>query len=340
MSFYLDKPRWTEVFKGQLIIDIAIRQKDVLQILLRENVPHEKATLMMDHEIPLRIISLFLNRPAGDNCGFQELTGMQYPVLGVSREPFERPGGIVVAKNQDGDAWPFGGGNGPMEKIAPGKIPGCVRLKCLNGYTYSIGIDRTIYKRVAVGRWEPFVTKGLKFMNDIPGLREMPTARMLEITGGFGFSDMDAFSDSDVYAVGGNGDVWHFDGSAWQQMGFPSNVQLGTVTCAGDGNVYISGEGGSLWVGRKSTWKRVYEGSSSILWNDVLWFEGKLWLASDYQFRIWDGQQMQPVTHEGKSVNMYGHMDVFDGLLAIASPEWVETFDGQQWRKIVGPYLE
>jgi hypothetical protein len=324
MNLYLDKPRWTEVFKDQLIVDIAIRQKDVLQILLRQNVPHDKASLMMDYEIPLRIISLFLNRPAGDNCGFQELTGMPYPVLGVSREPFERPSGIVAAKNKDGDAWPFGGGSGPAEKIAPGKWPHPRRLKCIQSHTYSVGIGRSVYKRVAVGKWEALQAG---FPKEAASNRQ-------------GFGDLDAFSDSDMYAVGGHGDVWHFDGSAWQQMGFPSNVQLGTVTCAGDGNVYISGEGGSLWVGRKSTWKRVYEGSSSILWNDVLWFEGKLWLASDYQFRIWDGKQMQPVTHDGKSVNMYGHMDVFDGLLAIASPEWVETFDGHQWRKIVGPYLE
>jgi hypothetical protein len=155
-----------------------------------------------------------------------------------------------------------------------------------------------------------------------------------------GFSDLDAFSESDMYAVGGNGDVWHYDGKKWTQMGFPSNVELGTVTCAGDGQVYISGEGGSLWVGQKSTWKSIYKGSSSILWNDVLWFEGKLWLASDYQFRIWNGKELEPVMHEGKPVPMNGHMDVHDGLLAIASSEYVMTYDGKNWKHIVAPYLD
>lgn len=121
-------------------------------------------------------------------------------------------------------------------------------------------------------------------------------------------------------------------------MGFPTNVQLGTVTCAGDGNVYISGEGGSLWVGEKSTWKVIYHGGSSILWNDVLWFQDKLWLASDYRLRCWNGHELEAVAHDGASVPIYAHMDAYDGLLVVASPDYVMSFDGQIWRKLVSPY--
>ena len=93
-------------------------------------------------------------------------------------------------------------------------------------------------------------------------------------------------------AVGGHGDVWHFDGRVWRQMGFPTNEQLATVTCAGDGNVYITSEGGSLWVGQLSTWRLLEKRGSSVLWNDVRWFDGKLWLASDYQLRVWNGREI------------------------------------------------
>ncbi len=167
----------------------------------------------------------------------------------------------------------------------------------------------------------------------------MSTSKQLDLSATLGFNDMDAFSESDMYAVGGHGDVWRYDGHQWQQMGFPSNVQLATVTCAGDGNVYISGEGGSLWVGEKSTWKSIYKGASSILWNDVLWFEDKLWLASDYPFRIWNGSELETVTDKGKPVFINGHLDVYDGVLAIASQNTVMTFDCQTWRTIVTPYL-
>lgn len=324
MTAILDKPRWAEVFKGHEIVDVAIRQRDVLQLCLRRKLRNDETGMLMDHQIQTRIVSLFLDRPAGENCGYQELDGMGYPVLGVSRAPFPRPGGIVAAKNPDGDAWPHGGGNGPMEKIAPGESPFPNRLKCLDGYTYSVGYPRLIYKRVAVGRWERF--------GEIP----CPDSAVK----GAGFNDLDAFSASDMYAVGGHGDVWHWNGAHWQQMGFPTNEQLATVTCAGDGQVYVSSEGGSLWVGRQSTWKPLYKGNSSILWNDVLWFGGRLWLASDYQLRTWDGKALQPVLRDGKPVSVCGHMDAHEGQLVVASLDVVEVFDGKAWRTAVAPYFD
>ncbi|WP_051293679.1 hypothetical protein [Pseudoduganella violaceinigra] len=279
---------------------------------------------------PTRLVAIYLDETSRvvdgvrQHVGEQLLTGMALPVVGVSRAPFPRPGGLVAAKNMDGDAWPLGGGNGPMEHIAPGKWPHPEKLKCINGFTYAVGAGRSIYKRTGVGQWQAMQS----------GLPKV------ESTNKQGFCDIDAFSESDMYAVGGHGDVWQFDGVSWRQMGFPSHVQLATVTCAGDGNVYISGEGGSLWVGRKSTWTRIYQGGSSIMWNDVLRFQDRLWLASDYQFCTWNGNELEPVTHQGERVPMSGHMDAHDGLLAIASLEYVMAFDGSAWRRMVAPYFE
>lgn len=254
MSVFLDKKRWSEVFSEFEIVDVAIQDNRALHFCARKRMTADAASHLWDHEILTRLIVLYTDRPEGQNCGCQELSGMAHPVVGVSRKPFPRPTGLLCALNQDGDVWPRGGGaEGPMEHVAPGKWPGTTRLKCINGFTYSVGLGRQLYKRIEVGKWVSF-QEGI--------------ARV-ESSSAIGFNDIDAFSESDMYAVGGHGDVWHFDGKKWQQMGFPSNVQLATVTCAGDGNVYISGEGGSLWVGGKSTWKSIYRGSSSVLWNDV-----------------------------------------------------------------------
>lgn len=324
MDVFLDRKRWTEVFSEFEIVDVAIQERNILQLCARKRMTYDEASHLFDHDIPTRLITLFTERAAGENCGFQQLSGMGFPVVGVSRKPFPRPSGLVSSLNADGDVWPRGGGNGPLEFIAPGKRPGTQRLKCFNGYTYSVGIGRKLYKRVEVGKW-------IQFQEGFP---------KVESSNAIGFKDLDAFSESDMYAVGGHGDVWHFNGTRWQQMGFPSNVQLGTVTCAGDGNVYISGEGGSLWVGSKSTWKPIYEGASSVLWNDVLWFKDKLWLASDYQLRQLNGKSLDPVMHDGEAVPMNGHMDVHDGLVVIASAQYVRSFDGTTWRHLVEPYID
>jgi hypothetical protein len=337
----LGKVAWAQTLQGFLITDVAVRDRNIVYVCSRKKMTADAASGMLDSEVPSRITAVFLDDTSDDNFANQQIVGMNQPSVGVFRLDAAGPTGLLASMSRDGNVWPLGSmGSGPMEQIAPGQSPGTTRLKCIDGYTYSIGGGREIYRRTAVGTWEAFVQKGLVLSKDVPNRESMSTSRWLDVFSAMGFNDLDAFSARDMYAVGGHGDVWHFDGTTWMQMGFPSNVQLGTVTCAGDGNVYISGEGGSLWVGSKSTWTRVYEGSSSILWNDVLWFNGQLWLASDYQFRTWDGKEMQLVTHEGKSVNMFGHMDAYDGILAIASPEWVKTFDGKEWRTIVAPYLE
>ncbi|MES2261510.1 MAG: hypothetical protein V4724_23575 [Pseudomonadota bacterium] len=319
---YLLKDIWQKEFSGWLITDCAVRSKTVIYICLRKDVPEEQASRMFDHDIHTEMFVLSLAEPQGTRSGVRTLTGYNKPRLGIALLP--QPQGLLAARNRDGQVSVMGGGSTfPDEFIHPDNSPMPWRIKCINGYAYSVGGQRKIYKRVDIGKWERFA--------------DLPRSEHIERVG---FNDMDAFSESDMYAVGGHGDVWHYDGKIWTQMGFPSNVQLGTVTCAGDGNVYISGEGGSLWIGKKSTWKRVYQGGSSILWNDVLWFEGKLWLASDYKLRVWDGKEMQSVKHKGEEVSAYGHMDARDGLLIVASPYAVWGFDGKEWKDIVAPYID
>lgn len=123
-------------------------------------------------------------------------------------------------------------------------------------------------------------------------------------------------------------------------MVFPVEEQLATVTCGGDGQVYITSEGGSLWVGERSTWRLLERRGSSILWNDTRWFDGQLWLASDYQLRVWNGREIAVPEYEGKPVLASGHMDAHDGLLVVADLWSVSTFDGREWRKVVVPYAD
>lgn len=321
---YLSKANWEKTAAGFAITDCSVRTRSVVALCLRRNTSADAASMAWDHDVNARVLVVNLASDGSKDESYfsRTLAGYNKPRLGVTTQPLQQT--LLAARNSDGQVSVMGGGRKFADEfIDPGKFPMPVRIKTLAGYAYSVGGGRSIYKRADVNKW-------VKLDKGFP----VGDATMEQ-----GFEDMDAFSDSDMYAVGGHGDVWHFDGQSWKQMGFPSNAQLGTVTCAGDGNVYISGEGGSLWVGQKSTWKSLYKGRASILWNDVVWFDGKLWLSSDYQFRIWDGKELVGVMHEGKAVPIYGHMDARDGLLAVASPQFVMTFDGNTWRTIVAPYL-
>jgi len=323
---HVSRGTWADVYQGHEIVGVAIRDRNTLQTASRKAIPPDQATHLLDGQIPTRVATIFLDDMSDENVGYREITGMTHPRLGVSRAAFHQ-GVLLASMDRDGDTYPVGGGlDGPFEKIDPGRWPGLQRLKCIAGQTYAVALARRLYRRTAVGRWEP--VGGIPMSTDEAALKAA------------GFRDLDAFSESDMYAVGGHGDVWHFDGGHWRQMGFPTNEQLATVTCAGDGNVYVTSEGGSLWVGQHSTWRLLEQRGSSVLWNDVRWFDGRLWLASDYQLRVWDGREIVAPEHDGKPVLASGHMDAHDGLLAIADLWTVSTFDGQAWRKVVAPYRD
>jgi len=322
MAVFLSKEWWSQVLRGWTITDCAVRSSSIVYLVARQDLPYEQSSSMWDHDVLTRFIAIYPDDTIKGSITCQELDGFNKPRCGVAHEPL--PQGLIVARNRDGDVWAAGSGrNGPMEQIAPGKGPMTMKVKCINGHAYSVGSGRAIYKRINLNHW-------VKLDN---GFSQEDATRYQ------GFYDMDGFSETDMYAVGGHGDIWHYDGTIWMQEGFPSNMQLNTVTCAGDGYVYVSGMGGTLWRGRNSTWEHLYDGSYTVPWNDVLWFEDKLWLASDYMLRIWNGKELVPVTDdEGDELPFSGHMDAYDGLLVIADSNSVMAYQDGKWRTLVAPY--
>ena len=60
------------------------------------------------------------------------------------------------------------------------------------------------------------------------------------------FEGIDGFSETDIYAVGWPGDIWHFDGRLWTQLSSPTDYPLFCVLCSKSGDVYIGGSNGAL----------------------------------------------------------------------------------------------
>ena len=323
---YLNRELHKTYIEGYYIFDCAVRDKNIVYFCLRKSLSDHKASLMWDSDIATIFFALYINNP-DDPFGSRPLIGYNKPRLGISIKPKNQA--LLTARDADGHTSVMGGGGQfPDELIAQGKAPATWKIKTINGYAYSVGGTRQVYKRVDIGTW-------VKIDNGLPDE---------EYSHRIGFDDLDGFSEENMYAVGGLGDVWHFNGENWRQMKFPSDLELATVTCAGDGWIYITGEGGRIWRGRESTWELIHTGHSSVLWNDVCWFNNQLWLSSDYQFKILDGNELINPSYDGtpsgEKVSMWGHMDARDGLLVIASTDVAMSFDGSQWRTLISPYFD
>lgn len=198
------------------------------------------------------------------------------------------------------------------------------RLKRVNGKMYAICRDRRILERKGGGIWTEF--PGLAR----PAERSDKMARNRE----FGFADMDAFSPSDIYAAGGRGDVWRYDGKEWRRCDFPSDDPLATVCCAGDGKVYLSGNNGSLWVGLGDTWKQLAEAAYKVSFNDTVWFAGKLWCSNDYALYTLekDGLKTAEVDDFVQLTTRRLNVSADGSLLLSSGKHGASQFDGKQWQ--------
>jgi hypothetical protein len=150
-----------------------------------------------------------------------------------------------------------------------------------------------------------------------------------------GFHDIDGFASDDIYAAGGHGDLWHFDGTAWKQVPFPSNMTLESLCCAGDGEVYIGAESGTLFKGRGNRWKLIERNAMALPFRDMVWFQDKVWCTSDYGLWVIHKDKAVPADVPASVSVCAGHLSVGDGVMLLAGIYGAVLHDGRAWQPII-----
>jgi hypothetical protein len=326
--------KWKRSFEGWHITACSVRNRNFVQIIARESLDDDELHNKEDVEIRTRSIQIRRHlEPESQRTAHQGISGFSHPIAGSCNAPIEQD----LVMSLGGDVYASGSGRDGMEhpRRPDGRGITPNRLVNIGGFSFAIGKARVILKRADINRWDLFPNEGL------PELKTHFERGARDSAGyysSFGFADLDGPNESLLYAVGGKGDVWRFDGKLWHQCDFPSNEALSTVTVAPDGNVYITGEGGSLWIGAEDTWRLAAPRPAASPFNDSVWFDDRLWLCSDYQLKVWNGEELVRAEHEGDVVPYCGHMDSRDGLLLIAGGSYAHCFDGQRWQCLVAPF--
>ncbi len=218
----------------------------------------------------------------------------------------------------------FNKGSGPVEHeqnipggLGQGPNRGAVtRLKQLNGWLYGSDNGRSLFKRLDRNQWVEVGPLPPDSDDDV------------------GFKDFDAFSETDIYAAGGKGDVWHYDGKSWHQVPFPSNMWIASVGCGQDGYVYIGAQSGNVFRGRGNEWKLIHEGNLSLPFKDMVWFSDRVYATNDYGlWEIADGvvrQSEAPI----EITNCSGNLSVGDGVMLLAGHYGAALHDGTSWNRL------
>lgn len=209
------------------------------------------------------------------------------------------------------------------------------------GHIYALGNYRKIYRRIGLEQWAELRGEGKGV--PLPADVENGSSYSMDL----GFDDMSAFAEDDLYAVGGKGDVWRFDGTSWHDCAIPTKARLCTVCCAGDGMVYITELNGTVWAGRGDLWKKVAKADTAWGYQpvDAAWFNGRLYLGG--QQGVWtlekSNKQLVPLSEvetDAPSRMTSGRLDVSpDGkFLLTAGPHGACLNDGSGWRRLFSTF--
>jgi len=247
-------------------------------------------------------------------------TGWHTAALAVLAQPRE----CAVAVAESGQALAFGLRGYKVEERIGTDADGPANRGPLRGArtigdrVYAVGMDRQAYIRLGDRDWRPMQQ----------GLTGTPPGQTS------GFEAVDGFGAGEIYAVGWDGEIWQFDGTAWTRQDSPTNLVLTDVCCGGDGQVYACGRNGLLLRGRGPTWSVVEQDViDEDIWS-LAWFGDALYLATFEAVYAMRGDAIEMVDFgEEEAVSTY-RLGVGPASLWSVGAKDVMSFDGTAWTRI------
>ena len=316
-----DKDTWLDVGKGFTVYDCAYRGPDLQAFIFMESTERTE-------DLECRIVFTYNDEEEPEERFYcVNYSGLDFPRIAFRPQPNET---VVVTLNAF--VYSYTPDEDDPEDNFPGDLAGTnlvsppAQIVRIGENLYTVGSARRMQKRIGNGKWQE-ITK------EIP----VPQA-YLDVNGdemsAYDWRDASGFSENDIYACGGHGDLWHFDGKIWRQVDFPSNELLNNICCAEDGNVYIGGNLGRLWMGRNDEWKLVSDNEFSMPWKDIAFFQGMLYLGSDFGLWTFNGKEIATAeTPVGIQLCAGSCIDISyekDRLLT-AGQHGACLFDGKNW---------
>lgn len=225
----------------------------------------------------------------------------------------------------DGEVYAVGGGVDAFEDpIVAKPYHFFSNVKCIrSGKAYAVGPRRKVYVRESPDTWRQLAA----------GLFPDGAQTNLDASG---FADIDGFAEDDLYACGGRGELWHFDGKAWSRVDVPTNENLFRVCCASDGLVYVITGGRELLIGRGQNWTMVGQDLTEANFESIVEFGTKVVLSTESAlFEVVNGLVRPASLGTMPPMRSCSFLAVGDGIMVVAGSGDACSFDGTTWSVII-----
>jgi hypothetical protein len=231
-------------------------------------------------------------------------------------------GTLVVVIGMYGDVANISaGGTAQTEIVIDNESPrtrGPLRSASLiDDHIVVVGMDRQAYVRAPSGAWR-------RFDNGLP--RSDDNRQGLEAVAGHTLNDL--------YSVGWQGEIWHYDGIRWNREDSPTHSLLTDVAVADDGLVYACGRRGLMVRGRAGQWEVLAPGTQDDLWS-VAAFRGAIYASSmDGLYKLNKMGELDLLDVDIGPRPTYYKLFTSPDLLWSMGPKDVLAFDGTLWRQL------
>ncbi len=213
------------------------------------------------------------------------------------------------------------GGRGPMTHI-----------RQVGSHLFACGQNGQIYQRLGDDQWGPIDADLYK---PIAYTQGDPAALVEAMMNQRSLNCIDGTSESDLYVVGNDGFMAHFDGRRWQQLELNSCEHLQWVRCVSSSEVWACGYNGILLVGTAAAgFEKVGTVDGNFTWWSLAKHEDRIYLSATEGLFEYDGVQIKrtrtglsPTHHDTLRVN------VKDGALwSVGARDIVRRFEGR-WER-------
>jgi len=228
----------------------------------------------------------------------------------------------VYALGPQGDFFFTSGGQNLQEQVdesdeGPANRGPLRDLRWIGSHFYAVGMSRQVYRREKPGRWVH---------------RDAGTVLKLGDKTIAGFNSIDGLSESEMTAVGFEGEIWKCTNGKWKQLSSPTNVVLNRHIVVKEGLSFAVGQNGVLLRGDGDKWSQIDHGvTDDDLWG-LTWFKGALYVASEDRVYKLSGDSLDPIDMKLGRNRTCSDLHSNDGVMWSFGPKHLAwTTDAKTW---------
>ncbi len=228
----------------------------------------------------------------------------------------------------------------PGAGLVDGNFGGLMtNIREIGGQLWACGQNGQVYRRLGVDGWRRN-DEGIRVQVNPAEYGPDRISEMLEVMSTAPMlSCIDGTGDNDVYVVGLQGFLAHFNGTAWAKIELPVDEHLEWVRCVDNDEVWVCGHNGTLLKGNaRSGFKSVSGLDDHQTFVCLAKFDGSVYLSAEEGLFLYNGKSITSVKTKLKpELQDAWRLDHVDGVMWSIGVTDLARFDGKKWTRVDHP---